>query len=189
MLTLQHVARQKIPLLSTRTSAKANESDSRGCWCGCRRGKGAEEEDEEDQAKDVSVSSGETEDGNATPTIIELATSIISGKQKGSTIGSAKRRPAGAAAGRVIRKRTRLRKKLTEKEKKQARDELKQMSGDASIDSCGVKNTGKDDTDEWMDQMKKGFEKDVEDPLAGLRNVVNWCCCKVLVCVGCCCLL
>jgi len=132
-----------------------------------------EDEDEEDQAEDISISSGETEPGNA-QTLIEIATSIISGKRKGSSIGSAKRRPTRAAAGRVIRKRTRLSKKLTEKEKKQARDELKQMPDDASIDSRGVKNTrNDDDTDEWIDQMKKGFEKDTEDALAGLENVLN----------------
>jgi len=107
----------------------------------------------------LSAVSGETEGGNATPTLIEFATSIISGKRKGSSIDSAKRRPARVAAGK-IQKRTRLSKRLTEKEKKQARDELQQMSGDASIDSHGVKNTRKDDdADEWTDQMMKGFEK------------------------------
>jgi len=121
----------------------------------------------------ISSSSGETEDGNATTTLIEFATSIISGKRKGSSISSATRRPTRAAAGK-IQKRTRLSKKLTEKEKKQARDELKQMPDDASIDSRGVKNTrNDDDTDEWIDQMKKGFEKDTEDALAGLENVLN----------------
>ena len=130
---------------------------------------GAEEEDE---AEDTSISSGETEGGNATPTLIEFATSMISGKRKGSSIGSAKRRPARAAVGRAIRKRTRLSKKLTEKEKKQARDELKQMPGDASIDSRGVTRKD-DDTDEWIDQMTKGFEKDTEDALAGLKDVLN----------------
>ena len=131
-----------------------------------------EEEDKEDQAEDMSISSSETEGGNATPTLIEFAMSIISGKRKGSSIGSAKRRPTRAAAGRVIRKRTRLSKKLTEKEKKQARDELKQMPGDASIDSRGVTRKD-DDTDEWIDQMMKGFEKDMEDALAGLKDVLN----------------
>ena len=120
-----------------------------------------EEEDKEDQAEDMSISSSETEGGNATPTLIEFAMSIISGKRKGSSIGSAKRHPTGTASGK-IQKRTRLSKRLTEKEKKQARDELKQMPGDASIDSRGVKNTRKDDdTDEWIDQMTKGFEKDM----------------------------
>ena len=119
---------------------------------------GAEEEDE---AEDMSISSGETEGGDATPTLIEFATSMISGKRKGSSIGSAKRHPTGTASGK-IQKRTRLSKRLTEKEKKQARDELKQMPGDASINSRGVKNTRKDDdTDEWIDQMTKGFEKDM----------------------------
>ncbi len=121
---------------------------------------------------DVSLSSDDTEGGQGTQTLVEFASSIFAGpgKRKGSSIGSAKRRPAKAAAQGFLRKRPRG-KKLTEKEKKQARDDLNKMPSDRSVDSQQVRKV--DDTDEWIDRMKKGLAKDTEEALAGLKTVLN----------------
>jgi len=135
----------------------------------------SEEEEDDDDDDDITLSSGSDQDAEETPTLVEFASSFITGKRKGSgSVRSAKRRPVKAAKG-FLQKRSRTNKKaLSDKEKKLTRADLKRMhtSSDRSVDSQPVKGN-EDDTDEWIDQMTKGLRDKAARALDGLENVLN----------------
>ena len=121
---------------------------------------------------DLLISSGEvTAPSLPENPIVSFAAGILTGGAKrGSSVSSKKRKPVKAATG-AHRKRVNLRggKRLTEAEKKTAREQLNKMPSDVSIDSQQVKNDkDRKDDDDFINSLRGALDKEAKAALEGL---------------------